>query len=286
MTLALVCAVAAAVGYAISTLVQAVATKRAQGLAVIVTPLALLGFAIDGAAWLSSLVALDRLPLFVVQAIQASSLIGVVLGAWWFFHLAPRRIDLVMAGVVTAALAVLAIGAGEQPATAPATVFVTACVVAGVVLLGVFLVAYRRGPSILMAGLAGLGYSLAAVAARGSHHGEGLLATIAQPLVIPLICGGAVGVLGYLRSLEHGSPGAVAAIVGVIEVVVPGAIGLSFLGDTVRSGWWLPVAAAVLVAIAGCVVIALGPAGSFGEETEEALSDEMDAISPSQTVSG
>jgi drug/metabolite transporter (DMT)-like permease len=79
VTLALLAAAVAAVGYGVSTVMQAVAARRAQGLSALRQPLVVGALTIDALAWLLSLLALDRLPLFVVQAVLASSVVVVVL---------------------------------------------------------------------------------------------------------------------------------------------------------------------------------------------------------------
>ena len=50
--------------------------------------------------------------------------------------------------------------------------------------------AYRRGHPVLLAVLGGLGYSVAAVAARGAHASGDLLDTVLQPLALAIVLGG------------------------------------------------------------------------------------------------
>lgn len=259
-------AVGAAVAYAVSTIMQAVATRRAHGLAAVRHPLVLGGLALDGVAFLLSLLALDHLPLFVVQAVVASSLVGVVILARVVLHAALRRTDLLWIGVVVGALVVLALAAGEQPASEPPAAFTTWTVVVSVALVAAVALAYRRGHPILLALLGGLGYSVAAVAARGAHASGDLLDTVLQPLAVAIVAAGAAGVLGYLRALEKGSVGSVAATVSVVEVLVPGAVGLLVLDDVVRDGWGVPAVVATVLAVAGCVVLATSPANAAAEE--------------------
>ncbi|WP_218780035.1 hypothetical protein, partial [Cellulomonas iranensis] len=104
-----------------------------------------------------------------------------------------------------------------------------------------------------------------AIAARGAHASGGLLDTVLQPLAIAIVACGAVGVLAYLRALERGSAGSMAAVLSVTEVVVPGAVGVAVLGDTVRAGWAVPVVSALVLAIAACVVLATSPASVAAE---------------------
>jgi drug/metabolite transporter (DMT)-like permease len=259
-------AVGAALAYAVSTIMQAVATRRAHGLAAVRHPLVLGGLALDGAAFLLSLLALDHLPLFVVQAIIASSLVGVVVLARVVLHATLRRTDLVSIGAVVVALVVLALSAGEQPAAEPPAGFTTWAIVASLALVAGVALAYRSGHPILLAVLGGLGYSVAAIAARGAHASGDLLDTALQPLAIAIVAAGAAGVLGYLRALEKGNVGSVAATVSVVEVLLPGAVGLLVLGDIVRDGWVVPAAVATVLAVAGCVVLATSPANAAAEE--------------------
>lgn len=260
MSLALLAAVAAAVGYGVSTVLEAVGARRSPGAGALRQPIVLGALVLDGAAWLASLLALDRLPLFAVQAIQASSVVVVVVLARFVLGTRTRPRDAVAAAVVVAALVVVALGSGEQPAVTPPPGFTVGMLVASGVLVVAAVAAYARGGALLLALLAGLGYSGAAVAARGAHASGGLLATVAQPLAIAIVACGAVGVLAYLRALERGPAGGVAALSSVIEVLVPGVVGVAVLGDTVRHGWGVPVVLALVAALVACVALARSPA--------------------------
>ena len=129
-----------------------------------------------------SLLALNNLPLFVVQSIMASMLVVVVIGARFILHARMRRLDVAAVVVVIAALVLIGLGSGEQPAVAPP----------GVVRAGDARSrpacssswpsrSYRSGPGWLLAAIAGLGFSGAAIAARASHHHDGIWATVWQP---------------------------------------------------------------------------------------------------------
>ena len=83
--------------------------------------------------------------------------------------------------VVIAALVLIGLGSGEQPAVAPPESFERAMLVATGVLVVVALASYRSGPGWLLAAIAGLGFSGAAIAARASHHHDGIWETVWQP---------------------------------------------------------------------------------------------------------
>ena len=265
MTLSLLCAIGSALAYGASTLMQAVATRRTQGLAAVLTPLVIGAFVVDGLGFVLSLLALDNLPLFVVQSIMASMLVVVVVGARFLLHARMRRLDVAAVGVVIAALVLIGLGSGEQPAVAPPESFERAMLVATGVLVVVALVSYRSGPGWLLAAIAGLGFSGAAIAARASHHHDGIWETIWQPMTVCIVVGGIVGALWYLRALERLAVGPSAAILSVIEVVVPGAVGVLVLGDTVANGMLPGVLVGLVLAITGCVVLAMSPANEVAE---------------------
>lgn len=270
MIVPLLAAAAAAVGYGVSTVMQAVGARRSGGMGSLAQPLVLLALVVDGLAWLLSLLALDALPLFVVQAVLASSVAVVVVLARVVLHAPTRRRDWAAVGVVVAALAVVAGGSGEQPAPEPPAGFTTGVLVASGALAVVTALVYRRGNAVLLALLSGLGYSGAAVAARAAHGSGDLLDTVLQPLALAIVVCGAVGVLAYLRALERGSVGGSAAVLSVVEVVVPGAVGLVLLGDVIKPGWTLPVAVALAAALAACVVLASSPASVTAEDAGRA----------------
>lgn len=267
MTLALVAAAVAAIAYGVSTVMQAVAMRRAHGLAGVAQPLVVAALVLDGAAWLLSLVALDRLPLFVVQAVLASSVVVVVVLARVVLSAPTRPRDVGAVVVVVLALVVLAGGSGEQPASVPPPGFDPVMIGASSGLVVLTAIAYLRGSPTVLAVLSGLGFSGAAIAARGAHSAGDLASTVFQPVTVALLLCGACGVVASLRALEHGSAGSVAAVLSVTEVVVPGTVGLVVLGDVVREGWVVPVVVATVAALGACWVLATSPASKAADET-------------------
>lgn len=266
MIVSLLCAVGSALAYGASTLMQAVATRRAHGLAAVMAPLVVGAFVVDGLGFLLSLLALDSLPLFVVQSVMASMLVVVVVGARFLLQARLRRLDVVAVGVVIGALVLIGLGSGEQPAVEPPASFERVMLIATGVLVALALALYRSGPGWALAAIGGLGFSGAAIAARASHHHDGLAAMVWQPMTACIVVCGIVGALWYLRSLERLAVGPSAAILSVLEVVVPGAVGVLVLGDTIAPGMGPGVAAGLVLAIGGCVVLALSPANRAAED--------------------
>jgi len=256
---------AAAVGgmlvYGVASVLQAFAARRASGAKVVVHPAYIGGLLCDGLAFGLSVVALASLPLFVVQSLLAGSLAVTVLLAVPVLHVRPTRRDLVAVGVVTLGLLLVSASAAGESTQAPPSWFTPVMIGAAALVALASAVLYARGPAVLVAAVAGLGFSLAALGARALHLGEGpWLPLLTNPLTWVVVVGGIVGAVTYARSLERGGVGPATAALWVVEVVVPGVIGVAFLGDTVRPGWAIPALVGVVTAVAGCVVLAQSPA--------------------------
>jgi len=261
MALALIAALLAAVGYSCATLLQATSARRATGLAAAVAPLALAGWVIDVASRLMAVLAFQRLSLFVVEAVLSMQLIGIVVGAWIWLGLRPRLWDALAAVVIVVAVVLLCLGWQTHEGGSGSMVAQLSCMAAGACLLVVLLATYRRGSPVVMAVLSGLGYSISAVSSREAILTGGLVHIIFQPCAAAMVMGGVCGGLALIRALERSGADGVAAVTGVIGVLVPGLIGLLLLCDVVQPGWEVVTGLAVVATLGGCVVLARGPVG-------------------------
>jgi hypothetical protein len=118
----------------------------------------------------------------------------------------------------------------------------------------------RRGRWAPVAVIAGAAFAGAAVCARGMDASAGLSSLLLAPLVWAIAGFGVLGALGYARALESGQVGPATALLWVVEVLVPGGVGVFVLGDQVRPGLeWLAVLS-VVVAVGASGVLALSPA--------------------------
>ena len=264
MVQALVAAAVGMLGYGVATVLQAVAARRATGLAVLRQWPYLVGLLCDGGAWLASLVALQTLPLFAVQALLAGSLGVTVLLARAFLGVRLRRRDWLALAGVAVALVTVAAAAGVQSAhPAPGWFTLTMGATIGVLLVAI-LVLYRNGRPLPVALVTGLAFSGAALCARATPIRGGWQHLLAQPLAWAAAAFGLIGLIGLSRALERADVGLVAAVLWVVEVLVPGAVGVLALGDGVRPGWVAGAVLAVLLAVASCAVLATSPAQPEG----------------------
>ncbi len=242
-------AVLGALAYGVGSVLQARAASRSTGPRMLAQPLYVVGIGCDVLAWAASLVAIRHLPLFAVQSVLAGSIGVTVLLAAPVLGARIRRRD------VVAALGVLALGSGLQSAQRPPSGFGLGIVVALIVTTVLVWAGYRRAHHRWLASLAGASFAGAAVAARGMDLSGGWISVLIQPAAWTLIGFGVVGSLAYARSLERGTASGSTAIVWVTEVGIAGLVGIVVLGDTVRSGWQLPVVVAFLAAMAGCALL-------------------------------
>ncbi|CAN5186882.1 hypothetical protein BH11ACT1_BH11ACT1_28140 [soil metagenome] len=267
MSAALLAAVAGALLYGSGTVLQALAARRASGPGVLRHPWYLAGLGCDLLGWVASLVALRALPLFTVQALLAGSLVVTVLLARVVLSAPLRRVDGVAVVVVVGALVVLARAAGpDSPVRALPDAFTATVLAALGVLAAVSVAAYRRGAGWLFALLAALAASGAAICARavtlpaGAATGELVRAVAVEPLAWAVAGFGLLMTVAYARALERAGVGATAAVMAVVEVVVPAAIGLGVLHDSVRPGWPVAATVAAVLALGACVALAASPA--------------------------
>ncbi|CAI9409345.1 MULTISPECIES: hypothetical protein [Aestuariimicrobium] len=263
MTLGHLMAIAGMVLYGVASVLQAAGARRASGPSVMAQPLYLVGLACDGLAWLASLVALAWLPLFVVQAVLAASLAVTVLLAVPVLRIRPSRGQLAAIAVVTLGLVVVSASAGDEAPASPPPAFTWALLGATVLLLAAAAVSYGRGHPALLGLVAGLLFSVSALGARAEHLGEhGVLDALRHGLTWLVVVAGVAGALMYARALERGAVGTVTAVLWVAEVVVPAAVGLLWLHDQVRAGWWAPALLGLAACIGGCIVLARAPANA------------------------
>lgn len=256
----LLAAVTGMLGYGIGTVLQAAGATRARGVAVLAQPLYLIGLGFDAVAWLASVVALQHLPLFAVQALLAGSLCVTVVLARIFLKAELRRRDTAAVAVVVAALVAIAAAAGTESSQVRPGWFTPSVLVALGAVVAATVALYRRGRSAPMAVVAGVAFSGAALCARALQFSGGVQRLITDPVAWALLGFGVLGAVALSRALEGGAVGLVVAVLWVIEVLLPGGVGVLALGDAVRPGWVLPAVGAVALAVAGCVVLATSPA--------------------------
>ena len=217
---------------------------------------------LDALGFVAQLIALQRLPLFAVQAIVAANLavVAVVASLLIKVRLSWRE-WLAVTGVV-AGVGLLGSSAGPEGASQAGVMFKLALIVAIAALGLIGLAAARlRDPARTLAlGLvAGFGYGVIGIAARVLNGFEPLT-LLRDPAAYAVAAAGIVSFVFYATALEGGSVTVATAAVVLAETLPPAIIGVVFLGDRTRPGLEPAAIAGFLLAVTSAVMLA-----RFGE---------------------
>jgi drug/metabolite transporter (DMT)-like permease len=218
---------------------------------------------LDVLGFVAQLIALQRMPLFAVQAIVAANLaVTAVVASMVIKVRLSWREWLAVTGVV-AGVGLLGSSAGPEGASQAGVMFKLALIIAIAALGLVGLAAARllRDPARTLAlGLvAGFGYGVIGIAARVLNGFEPLT-LLRDPAAYAVAAAGIVSFMFYATALEGGSVTVATAAVVLAETLPPAIIGVTFLGDRTRPGLEPAAIAGFLVAVASAVMLA-----RFGE---------------------
>lgn len=225
------------------------------------------GVALDILGFLAQFWALRYLPLFLVQATQASNLAVTAMVAVPVLHARLTRRHWYAIGAVCLGLVLLALSAGPERPT-PISGDARLSLLAAVVLLAVAGFATGRAApsaqSIVLGLIAGLGFGAVAVAARTLTN---LSPThlVRDPAAYALAVGGVLAFLFYATALQRGSVTGVTAAVVVAETAVPAVVGVLIFGDTTRAGLAPLAVVGFGLSVAGALALA-----RFGELNSDA----------------
>ena len=263
MLIGLSCAVAAALAYGGASVLQSAAARHsASTSAAVRDPRYVAGLGADGLAWLLSLVALRRLPVYEVQAVLAGSLAVTAVVARIALGLRLGRRAAAAIVVTVAALTLLVLASATH--VSPDLPFAGRLAIAAAT-LPVLVVAWGCAKGRLpqyAAAAAGLAFGGAAVATSTVVVPTGwtsrplatALELVADPAAWAVVVFNVVGVLLYAEALRRTAVGPATAVVWVVEVAVPTVVGVALLHEGFRSGW-APAAALALAAATGSAVV-------------------------------
>ena len=147
----------------------------------------------------------------------------------------------------------LSLGAGEPGDVVTTTTFV-AILWVGVAALALASLVGRHLAGPVLGLLAGLGYAGSAISVRGVGTPVDAV-VVAAALAVPSFS----LVAFWLYSLGmHGTavPSTTASLI-VAQTFVPAAVGVAFLGDGVREGWWPAIVVGLVLSTTGAVLLAV-----------------------------
>ncbi len=272
MLAGLLCAVLAALCYGSASVLQATSAQQAAASENLDPRLLmrlfgqlpyLVGLALDGVGFVAAVVALQlHQPLFVVQAIVAGS-VGVTAGLVALRGNRLSRSEWLALTALGCGLVLLALSAGTEKDEVLGTGWYWAMVAATVpvALLGaVGLRLKQTAAAVVLGTAAGLAFAITAVAARALNLPHPWWRLLLSPALYAIVVGGLLGMLLFAAALQRVSVTTVTALVLGTETVVPSALGLAFLGDTIRPGFPAVAVAGLVLALVGAGLLA-----KFGE---------------------
>lgn len=261
--LAALCALGAMTVFGIAAVLQSVATRRAGDVGVLTPsllvallhqPLFLVALALNLVGFGLHVAALQRLPLFLVQAVIAGS---VAVTAVLAVRVLGARSSGAQRGavvLVVAGLLLLAPTASESEAE-PGTAGQAGLLLAIVAAVAIAAAGARRVPggagAVLLGLLAGSGFGVVAVAARLLPDLD--VGLLASPVTVVMALAGATAFLVYSAAMQRGSVTTATAAMVITQTVLPAVAGL-LLGDQVRPGL-------VPLAVLGFALALLGALG-------------------------
>jgi drug/metabolite transporter (DMT)-like permease len=257
----------AAVAFGVAAVLQAVAARREPTvhgvdplllLRLLRYPAFLCALALNLGGFLLHVAALRTLPLFLAQAVIASSVaVTAVLGARVLGARLAWREQAAVAGVCLG-LALLTATAAEA-GTTQAQAGVGRALLAGVVLLAAagVLTARVQGPvgASLMGLVAGLGFAVVAVAGR-VLPGLEPATLVRAPATYGLLLAGPLAFLLYATALQRAAVLTATSSMVLASTAAPALFGVLALGDRVREGAAPLVLLGLALAVAGSAALA------------------------------
>lgn len=269
MTLSLLGAFLAAVGYGAATIFQAIGVARLAALPS--DPgwrarlpgggIYLFGLLLDLLGFFLSAKALRQLPLFLVESAVASSVAITAVLAVFFLGVRLHRAEIVALGGVGVGLALLAVSAMEGPPRhvshlAGPLLLVAAAVVAVLLAIGWRAVPDPATSAVVLAFTAGAGFGMLGVAARVLSIPDQWWRIVTEPTLWALVANGVLASIAYGVALSRGRTTTVAAVSFATETVLPAIIGLTLLSDAVRQHLWIVAAIGFVVTLGSCMALA------------------------------
>jgi len=255
-------AIVACLGYGVSSVLQSIAAKRAAkivgltGIALIIKQAPyLMGLACDTLAFTGNVLALQRLPLFLVQSIVAASVgVTAVIASLRGAHLSWKdwtSLAVLGAGLIFLSVTAVPNAAARIPLVDERIILLSAIVPAIIGLIGFRM--KGRPSTIVLSCAAGLGFAGVALASRGIGADHLSWSLLLNPLLWAILVHGTIAICFFTVALQRDAVTLVTAITFVFEVVIPSLIGIALFGDTFAPRLMPLAIAGFVLAIGGTI---------------------------------
>ncbi|MGY4712835.1 hypothetical protein ACXDF8_25320 [Mycolicibacterium sp. CBM1] len=284
MIIGVAAALLACLGYGVSSVLQAYGARRSAAAArdrgatghvtatggptlrstitAALTTAFIVGMVLDVVGFAGSAVSARLIPLFLSQTIISANLVVTAVLGIGVLGIRLHSRDWVAIALVIASLFVLGLGSGGRGTVTPDRL-VHWIILGGALLIllgGIGLVRFLGSRAAIVAGLiAGVLFGTLAIGVRVLDGLEPLqpVTLVTDPAAWTVAIGGAGGFYLHTVALQLGSVNGATAALVVGETVVPGIIGVVFLGDSARPGLGWVVALGFVGAVAGAVAVAV-----------------------------
>ncbi|GAA1408361.1 hypothetical protein GCM10009639_58000 [Kitasatospora putterlickiae] len=268
MSFGLLAALAAALLTGSATVLQAVGARRAAagrrpgGAAALAGAFRqwpfLAGVGMDMLGFGAELLALDRLPLYEVEAVLASALAVTAVGASRVLNVRLRRGEWAGVAAVCVGLCVLAVSAGRDGPGHGTPALRLGVLLVAVLLIGAGWVVVRFGGSRrapLLGLVAGLQFGVIGVAVRVLPD-AGLPGLLTEPAAYAVAFAGLGGFAALTWAMQNGSVTAATAAMVLGETLGPAVVGVLLLGDHTRHDFEPLAVAGFAAAVFGALTLA------------------------------
>lgn len=267
--LPLIAGIGSSICYGISSVLQKVSVDKEVNVATLKIGLFLRllkdspylwGLILDLGGWVLNLVSVHSLPLFLVQAIIASSVVVAALIEQVYFHhfLSPKvyiAISAVLIGLI-----LIGVGASPERTFQPILIVRMSIIISPIliaILGGLSARAKNHNSYLSLALLSGISFGGTSIIGRIITYNHPLTYFITNPLIWALIAYGVIGIALFTIALQRSAATKVLAAVIASETLVPVLIGTLLFNDRAKAGLWTEVWIGVGLVVVGSVVTAL-----------------------------
>lgn len=223
----------------------------------------LLGVFLDILGWVFTLYAVQYLPLFLVEAVIASSIVVTAVIDSLFLHRRLSRQAYMAIGLIVGGLIILAQATEPDKAAAISNLLRWMLVLLPLPIAGIgFLLARRKGrvASVGLMIVSGLAFGTTSVIGRIFKPSVPVWHTIYSPLIFGLLASGFLGILLFSIALQRAEVTITNAVMTASQTLIPAAIGVLFLGDEARQGLWYLAVIGTVLSLGGIGYLALARA--------------------------
>lgn len=261
MLISLLALIGSCVAYGVASVMQAVGARRKSGLHAIFTAWYLLGLVLNAVAFALSYIAIERLPLFLVNAVLAGSVAITVVVARFALGTVMRGWDATSVGGVVVGTVLLALAAGDEPPLVGWDELEVAAGTFGVALVLVTIWLWlRHGSAWALAICSGLGFGLMTFGVRTIHGYSAADLEFGWFAILGVLAGVAVAGGASLLGFQRGNVGMVVAVQNGVSVVMGSVLGIVVLHDTIATGFLWALLLGLLVIVASCTRLSFSPA--------------------------